>query len=325
MDLLLDTTTVAARHQFEFYCDALRQHERPYRFYRTGPRDAPFRAELRAAALGDLSVLHARGDPHAITQPRGVGAPEDGIALLMPRPGCYKTVQTEGVSSAHTVPPRTLVLADRSLSGWMWMRGDVDVVTVSLPREQVPATARRALARDAILLPPDAGETRLLASVLGNLPEDAPLLCDDQSARQVGEHVLGLLTLALRAQDTSVDPPPTSSDMSTVHFRSAMLLIERHVADPAFSAATLAGLLQISERLLYRILADHGTTFRRELRRRRLQCAYALLSAPATEGHASISAIALACGFRSFSHFSRAFRAEYGCSPRELHQHARHG
>jgi AraC-like DNA-binding protein len=72
----------------------------------------------------------------------------------------------------------------------------------------------------------------------------------------------------------------------------------------------------VSERQANRLLASEGTSVRRLLTQRRLEkCREALVDP--LQRHRSIGDIASSFGFRDMSHFTHAFRDEYGHAPSE--------
>jgi AraC-like DNA-binding protein len=96
--------------------------------------------------------------------------------------------------------------------------------------------------------------------------------------------------------------------------------IDRHLADPALSPATVAAALGISVRTLHSLFEPTGTTFFRHVQRRRIdECRQALLANP----DRPVIDIAFAWGFGSLSGFYRAFHAAFAASPGEIRQAAR--
>jgi transcriptional regulator GlxA family with amidase domain len=69
----------------------------------------------------------------------------------------------------------------------------------------------------------------------------------------------------------------------------------------------------VSRRQLFRILAEHATTFAAELRRLRIEIARRMLI---TDARRTVSSIATACGLMP-SHFYRTFKAATGMTPAE--------
>ena len=116
-----------------------------------------------------------------------------------------------------------------------------------------------------------------------------------------------------------------SDDVRELHgpeaFRRAQLhrvqqTIERMLPDPDLSLARVAAVEGVSTRYLQKLFAAAGGSFTHYVRLRRLErCRLDLISARYADG--SISSICFRWGFNGSPHFSRAFRQQYGASPRE--------
>ncbi|MCJ2048668.1 helix-turn-helix domain-containing protein [Methylobacterium sp. J-070] len=92
--------------------------------------------------------------------------------------------------------------------------------------------------------------------------------------------------------------------------------IEAELAAPDLNAETLGRRFGVSRSALYRLFAPLGGVSG-YVRQRRLARAYRDLAAG--DGRfARISEIAYRCGFESAAHFAQAFRAEFGCAPRDV-------
>lgn len=132
------------------------------------------------------------------------------------------------------------------------------------------------------------------------------------SATMVGvDRYLGALAgLLLR---TAVRQPGAEVEqMESIRGRTDTIIFEQ-AADPLLSPATIAAQLNISLRQLYRAFNGSESPAAR-IRRRRLEHAAELLAARSAP--AQVEKIALECGFVSAEYFSRAFRREFGLSPR---------
>jgi len=95
--------------------------------------------------------------------------------------------------------------------------------------------------------------------------------------------------------------------------------IEAQLADPALSATRVADALGVSAGYLHRLFHEAGTTVGAYIRARRLERCRAELADPLHAGE-RITEIALRWGFNDMPHFSRAFRAAYGLSPRDYRE-----
>ncbi|MGK7869862.1 helix-turn-helix domain-containing protein [Falsiroseomonas sp. E2-1-a20] len=92
-------------------------------------------------------------------------------------------------------------------------------------------------------------------------------------------------------------------------------LVDASLSDPGLSPAKLVRQSGISRSELYRCFAAAGG-ISRAIQLRRLRRAYAELAR--ADGPSSISRIKEAVGFFDSSSFTRAFRREFGCTPREV-------
>ncbi|MFE7795857.1 helix-turn-helix domain-containing protein [Streptomyces sp. NPDC057460] len=92
--------------------------------------------------------------------------------------------------------------------------------------------------------------------------------------------------------------------------------INRNLGDPDLSPERIARTHRISVRYLHRLFEGEGTTVGRLIQQRRLEeCNRELARRGRTTP--TVSAVAQRWGFVNPAHFSRAFRAAYGVSPRE--------
>jgi signal transduction histidine kinase/CheY-like chemotaxis protein/ligand-binding sensor domain-containing protein len=115
--------------------------------------------------------------------------------------------------------------------------------------------------------------------------------------------------------DEPVPPPappePAGDDPERAALRAAVHeAIEAHLADEDFGVDPLAAAVGLSRSALYRQLGD-GPTPAVLLRGARLARGARLLEG----GAGTVAEVAYAVGFRSVSHFSRAFRDEHGVPP----------
>lgn len=97
----------------------------------------------------------------------------------------------------------------------------------------------------------------------------------------------------------------------------ALEAIENGLGDADLSPTVVAARVGVSCRYLHELFRDHGSTVGRWILRRRLERSRDELLDSAHR-RSSIAAIALRNGFRDPSYFTRAFRREFGVTPREL-------
>ncbi|WP_313512578.1 transcriptional regulator FeaR [Pseudomonas sp.] len=125
-----------------------------------------------------------------------------------------------------------------------------------------------------------------------------------------------LIALMAPALTTGEQPAPRKEVLGEPQmlFSLALRLIENSLQDCSFDPYTLADRLGVSVRRLYRLFEMEGESVCRVVLRRRLQRSAEDLLASGVE---SITQVAFKWGFVDAAHFSRAFRRQFGLSPRE--------
>jgi AraC-like DNA-binding protein len=120
-------------------------------------------------------------------------------------------------------------------------------------------------------------------------------------------------TLALAAGGSSEGAAPASHN----GFHALQMTLAERASAPNLRAEDIAGAHRISARQVQHIFAAHGTTFRSELMRLRLERAHAMLLDERFRS-VPVEAIALRCGFSDERHFRRRFRQHFDVSPAAL-------
>ncbi|WP_162467136.1 helix-turn-helix domain-containing protein [Streptomyces cavernae] len=125
------------------------------------------------------------------------------------------------------------------------------------------------------------------------------------------------LLATLAAERLARETPQTGTDTAGTVLRLRIKgYVEDHLTDPDLTPQTIAAAHHVSVRHVHRLFQHEGTTVSRWVQHRRLEACRRALSRPARNAPA-LTAVAHRFGFTSYSHFSRAFRAAYGMSPRE--------
>lgn len=118
----------------------------------------------------------------------------------------------------------------------------------------------------------------------------------------------------LRRPQHRQNPGPIEPVAATApaKLRAAVQVMERNLEDPA-SIPAIANALELSQRQLERLFVENtGLTPVRYYRDTRLDHARGLI----TQTEMPVWKVALACGFASPEHFTRAYRTRFGISPR---------
>ncbi len=153
-------------------------------------------------------------------------------------------------------------------------------------------------------------QSQLLRAAVALLLVGGEELKTSSSLVGVDRYLASLAALLLRTAVRRAGPE--LAQVEHVRLRTDAIIYEQ-AADPNLTPATIAAQLNISLRQLYR--AFNGTESpAARIRRRRLERAAEILAARSGPGH--VERVAMECGFASAEYFSRAFRREFGLSPR---------
>jgi len=168
----------------------------------------------------------------------------------------------------------------------------------------------------AVSLSPGHPLTSLTHDYLRRLVADPALFTApnaDLVAHPTIELVRAVIATHLKAGDLAVESLSATLPLRILEYA------RNHLHDPDLCGEQIAAAHYISVRYLYKVLAERGISLADWIRTRRLEaCRQELARAhPAT----IIAGVARRNGFCDVSSFSRAFRAEYGLSPREWRDH----
>ncbi len=113
------------------------------------------------------------------------------------------------------------------------------------------------------------------------------------------------------------------NDAATVqaaHLHRICQTIETRLSDPKLNPRAIADEHGVSLRYMQKLFSLSRHTFSGYVRRRRLERCRSDLASP-IYAHLSITEICYRWGFNASAHFSRAFREQFGVSPREYRLH----
>lgn len=172
---------------------------------------------------------------------------------------------------------------------------------------RLPAAWVRLLAADSACgrMLPGSSPLGSLAACLVRQTAALPGPCGMQAARHLRSSLLhGLAALLCEG------PPQAGNRLA-----DAKQYMQERLDDAELTPLQVARALGLSTRSLARLFAGEGATPSRWLWNERLAQARRLLELGEAQ---RVTDVALACGFTSFSHFSRAFRQVHGVPPSAL-------
>lgn len=195
--------------------------------------------------------------------------------------------------------------------------GSLSELIISIPRTMLRDRMAGMEHCTALRIPGQEGIGRVASQFLRGVASQAGGL-NPREFLPLARPSLELLALAA----ASVRPP----DIHRFRSRSLSLhrvkdFVERHLADPSLNTALIAKAVSLSSRYVNDLFEDEGTSLIRHVWQRRLEKCRQDLEDPVHAGH-RVSEIAFRWGFNDLSHFIRAFRQRFGCSPRDYRRRA---
>ena len=272
--------------------------------------NGPFRARIRRRTLDDISVMDCYCDPCAGTRRRTeIGRSEGGyFGVLFELRG--REVVRQGDREA-LLSAGDFVMWDSEREMEFRVLEPHHKLTLLIPKARLRmflGDAERYVGR--IVSGSDKVDG-IAAEALSRVARDFATI-DQGDAKVVLDPILSLLSATLMARN----PPGGVSPAHKDSFSRFCHHLDMHLGDSALAPASVAAAHGVSVRYLHFVFAEQGTSFGRVLRRKRLACCRRDLSVPHRAG--TITEIAFRWGFNDVAHFSRAFKAEYGASPRSM-------
>lgn len=280
----------------------------------TGGRPTHFEASVTGRDLGGVRVWWVTGSP--MSAERGGrhirAASVDDYLLAVHITGAARASQ--GGREAELGPGDFALLdSARPYSIAFRAQDRFGHLIYQIPRASLDAR-RQAGESTAIRVPAASAPGRLAVPYLRTLAAPGWPPPGEAPGESFTDIALDLVASALRAVAGHHDGPPPRGAARIRELKTCALA---HLGDPGLSPASIARASYISVRQLHRLFARDGLSFAAWVREQRLRRCRDDLADPGLR-HLAISAIAERWGYRSQAHFTRAFSARFGVTPREF-------
>ena len=300
--LHFDTSNFPETERFDIWRSGIATHQ----ITRAGPADGPFEAVVDAWTLGDMVVTHSRFGPVRMVRTAEMARADgiDMIQVVFVKAGAV-TFTTEDEPSPRTMRQGELAAFDTRRT--LVTEGTaLDCITCTIARGAFERAGYDPSTHGVII---DGAWGRLVADFLLSFVQQLEEMTV-QDAASLSAAFVGLLATVLGARPPGSEPA-SRSPVATLRER-AEAYIDQNLSSDRLDIAAMSRALATSKSNLYRAFANAGgvTAY---VRKRRLETIHARLNAG--EGLA-IGDVAREYGFPSAAHFSRAFRKQFGFSPR---------
>ena len=161
------------------------------------------------------------------------------------------------------------------------------------------------------------GTGGLFIDMLHNIPARVDMMAP-QARATVGQQLIDLLVLSVEADERTLTSG--TSSVRAAHLTRIESFVREHLADRTLGPEQIAERCGISTRYLHELFRDTNQTLGQWVRDQRLAACQRDLRDPANKK--TIAEIAYARGFSDQAQFSRAFRNQFGLSPKDFR--ARH-
>jgi AraC-like DNA-binding protein len=302
---------ISARSRFQYFRDIVNSLYVPVGATSETPHD--FRYCRTDRVLGDLSFISGMMTRMTISRtPRDVSRSEsDGqMKLIVPLSG--SVMFSQGKREA-VIKPGQFYVDDPARPYEETVLEDLTYLAVLLPRHAVTSRVGPLDAVTAVGFGPELPHSKLARDFILSLSAVWDTV-EEASATRLSSIAFDLITAALWERGNRAIP--SNNIYRSAQFQRAKAFIDEHLADPLLSLSMVAAAVGVSTRYVRYIFSERGFSYRRYVLQQRLARSARDLG-DFHLAHRSVTIVAYSWAFADGAHFSRAFKAAYGMSPRD--------
>jgi AraC-like DNA-binding protein len=312
MALLIDTDEVPKLDRARFWAEESGGTYHPLQIA-VGANDR-FSGRMWGERLAQIRLFRITAGANTMSRTSrdiAIGDPECLHFEILVRGGLKGVQQDRSLS----LRPGDMTVYDTSRTAVF--RADVafDLLVVQIPKSLLGKSVNTLSKHAAVRIPGETGLPRLVARFLLEISGGLAGGSISQDDAGLQGHVLDLVRRVYIDLGSSSHPTRPHSAAELLLYAQAQ--IESRLSYPELCPSDIARACFISTRYLHKVFADEGLSVGEFIRTERLaRCRRDLLD----PGFADqpISVIASRWGLPNAAHFSRVFRDEYGCSPRQF-------
>lgn len=268
-----------------------------------------FRGELRWADAGAALLIDAVADPHRIERTQRLIDQSASGYYKMCVQLVGRSVLTQGSRTAK-LEPGDFAIYDTDRPYSLDLDTAHHMLVVMFPKTLIRLLPSQVDPLLACRIPGHQTMGALVFAFLSQLALQFDHLTNVDGVR-LGENIADLLTSVLLEQLSG----QAVANRGRTLWLQVTTYIERHLRDPHLSPEVVASAHGYATRSLQKLFQDNGVTIAGWIRDRRLEQCRRTLRDPAW-GDIPVGMVGSRWGFENASHFSRAFKAAYGVSPR---------
>jgi AraC-like DNA-binding protein len=224
-------------------------------------------------------------------------------------------LQIEQQGEIVKLQDQALLILDSSIAYTQTSAPDTRAVVVRVPRATLEGKGRLLSSREMLIPDPSSPDVALLKSWLAGATAYGEQ-CSSYGGRMFAEHFIDLLEILTDGLSAS-----KRRMRSHDRLRKVKRFIARNLGNEDIDPDSVASAMGMSARQLMRLFEQDGSSVMRYLLQQRLEKAKGMLIHGGDD--LRIGDVAWQCGFVSASHFSRAFKRQFGESPTELQRNVR--
>ena len=217
----------------------------------------------------------------------------------------------------HTIAPGDMAYGPSGVPATLEFKTECRQLFIKVPQIALSQRLIRPLSIQVGYLPGRAGISHVLSSLLSALADSLEDITGQQ-LRPIELSLTEFLITCLIDPDSHASAPlpgNTMTSIKTAQLHQICQKIETLLGHSDLTPQRVADEQGVSLRYLQKLFANSGSTFSGYVRNRRLERCRADLVSP-LYADLTITEICYRWGFNASSHFSRAFRKQFGQSPR---------
>lgn len=278
-----------------------------------------FEASIEGFDTPEIGVYHIHTQPHLVYRGASEIARQDNDALVI-NFVTSGTLYAEQDSRGVLLRAGDAAISDAARPYFLRFDDPLGCVSVKIDKSVLSERIHDYRKITASSLAAGSALTTLTFDYLTSMLKMASSL-NERAAMQASHIFRDLLGATV---EQLVFTTGNASNAGTPKYKAVALLqvkdfVENHLHEQSLDVATVARAAHLSARYINKLFEDEGTSLGRYLWGRRLDRCAALLKDPRQRDKA-ISTLAYQSGFNDSSHFSRAFKARFGKSPRDFRQ-----